>query len=695
MTKYTVLIAGLFLVISSCGNIGDKPSGNSVYVDPFIGTAGDHGQTDPSANTPFGMIKPGPDTDPGGHAGYDFNALKIKGFSQTRMSGTGCRGTGGNLRILPFVGKYVETVIMDKNTEIAAPGYYRIKLSNGVDTEISAGRTSAMYRFSYPESSNSGLSVDFTSSFEKFWEEHHDFAGKAGAWGSVTSGCTCNIGRYKFYYYFEIDKTPEKAEENGGKLFLGFHTEKNEKIVFKIGLSTVSPEAARLNLLEECGDKTFNQLVEESSAGWNSLLSRVNIETDDDSLKTLFYTNLYHACQTPYNIIDHNGDYRGSDGRVYNLNGKPYYFGWSIWDTFRTKFPLFSLLYPDDYKAMISSIMELYKQGKSDWANDNEPFLHTRTEHSVVVLLDALQKGLLEGPLAPVLPCLLEEAEKMPMNTPDKILESSYDFWALSKIAGKIGKEGVEKQYKERAQEYRDVWISKFLVMDENSDIMHMDGLYEGTLWQYRWFVPHDMDWVAAAIGGRVEAIAELDYFFNNNLFNLGNEPDIHVPFLYYEFGKPWKSQKLVREILLEPTVNHYGTHEKWETPYTGKVFRNHPEGFLYEMDDDCGTMSSWFVLSSIGLYPRCVGSSEFWILPPVFDSVTLNPEGGKQFVIKSLKNSDLDIYIQKVFLNNSMYVKSYLNYQDIIKGGELILELGNVPNEKWGSLDTTKVFVK
>ena len=128
--------------------------------------------------------------------------------------------------------------------------------------------------------------------------------------------------------------------------------------------------------------------------------------------------------------------------------------------------------------------MELYKQGKSDWANDNEPFLHTRTEHSVVVLLDALQKGLLEGPLAPVLPCLLEEAEKMPMNIPDKILESCYDFWALSKIAGIIGEEGIENQYKSRAQEYRDVWISKFLPIGENSDIMHMDGLYEGTLWQ-------------------------------------------------------------------------------------------------------------------------------------------------------------------------------------------------------------------
>jgi putative alpha-1,2-mannosidase len=216
---------------------------------------------------------------------------------------------------------------------------------------------------------------------------------------------------------------------------------------------------------------------------------------------------------------------------------------------------------------------------------------------------------------------------------------------------------------------------------------MHGDGLYEGTLWQYRWFVPYDYKWIEKEMSGPKEAVSQLDYFFNHNLFNVGNQPDIHVPFLYYEFGEPWKSQKLVREILLEPTVNHYGTHEKWKEPYIGKVFKAEPEGYIREMDDDAGTMSAWFVLASMGLYPTNIGETSYWILPPIFDEVDIQLTNNKSFKIVNRKNTADEIYIQKAILNGKPYTKSWIEYDDIQNGGILELVLGKTPAEDWGKM--------
>ena len=166
----------------------------------------------------------------------------------------------------------------------------------------------------------------------------------------------------------------------------------------------------------------------------------------------------------------------------------------------------------------------------------------------------------------------------------------------------------------------------------------------------------------------------------------MGNQPDIHVPFLYYYLGEPWKTQKLVRQILLEPTTNYYGTHEKWEKPYIGKIFTTTPRGYLKEMDDDAGTMSSWFVLSSIGLFPVCPGVPYYWISAPVFDTVTLHPTSQQEFKIHVNRPDAECIYIQKVVLNGKTLNRSWLSYEEIMQGGDLTLELGKSPNKRWGN---------
>ncbi len=655
------------------------------YIDPFIGTSDDHGQTDPSANIPFGMVKPGPDTKPAGQSGYNFRADAITGFSQTRVSGVGCKGAGGNLRILPFVNTAHTIEKIDKNTEVAQAGYYSVQLTNGVKVEVTAGRTSAVYRFTYPKAKKAGLNLDLTSSLAKFHGEKHELINNHTIQGQVQSANTCDMGIYTLYYHIEIDKKEATVAENGGCVGWSFASTKNETVIVRIGLSTVSAFHAQENKKVETDAKTFDHLREAAVDSWERILNTVRIETPDEDLKKSFYTRMYHACQTPFDITDQAMQYRGSDGNIYHTGGS-YYHGWSIWDTFRTKDPLMSILFPDRYKKMIGSLIKLYQQGKPDWATDTEPFPTVRTEHSIILLLDALQKGLVDkASVELVFHRILDEAERIPFDSPDKMLERCYDLWAVSQIAKELDLPALAEEFLKKSKEYRPVWTNKFKTMGASADIMHGDGLYEGTLWQYRWLVPHDPDWMIETIGSKEKTIAELDFFFRENLFNMGNQPDIHVPYLYYYLGQPWKAQKKVREILLEPTTNYYGTHDKWKTPYVGKIFKTTPDGYLKEMDDDAGTMSAWFVLSSIGLFPVCPGTPYFWISTPAFDGVSIKVGAGRSFDIQTTKNSSGDTYIQSVSLNGKLLDRSWLTYDEIMNGGKLDIRLGNSPNKAWG----------
>jgi len=682
--NYFILL--IIFIFTSCNSF--QPATNlNKYVDPFICTAGDHGQTDPSANVPFGMIKAGPDTDPGNHGGYNFDASRFLGFSQNRASGVGCSGTGGNLRIFPFTENEKNGAEMDKSKEIASPGYYSVALKNGIVAEATALRTSAVYRFSFPSEKNAGIRVNFRTSYSGFIDENHIFFNERFLKGWIQCKGNCGLGSYKFYYVLELEQAPERMEESDGLLDIYFKGQEKGAYLVKVGLSSVGTAEAEDNLNQEIGNKGFNEVKTEAEKLWESYLDKILVKSDNDTLKTLFYTHLYHASQTPYSIADLSGFYGGSDGKVYQSKSGNYYSGWSLWDTFRTKMPLLSVLYPGLYKEMMNSMYQLYLQGKSDNPTNTESFILIRNEHTIPVLLDAYRKNLLDEPLDAILPLMQQEAENLSMDSPDKVLEACYDWWALSEIAAETGHDDLQQEFLQKAMSYRTVWEEKFKIMGETADVMHGDGLYEGTLWQYRWFVPYDFKWIENEMGGREETIAQLDYFFGNNLFNVGNQPDIHVPFLYYELGEPSKSQKLVRDILLNPTVNPYGTHKKWDEPYIGKVFKDDPAGYIPEMDDDAGTMSAWFVLSSMGLYPRNIGETSFWILPPVFDEVSIQLSENKSFRIVNIKNSDDEIYIQKAVLNGKALNRSYLDYTEIRNGGTLELTLGKNPSTDWGKM--------
>ncbi len=664
----------------------EEDRGLARYINPFICTSNDHGQTDVAAGVPFGMIKPCPDTEPIAHSGYDYSAKEIIGFSNTRFSGVGCRGVGGNLRIFPFVASQSDSiptrVTYSKNSERAVPGAYAVLLDNGVKAELTGTRQVGYHKYTFPKSKFSGLTIDLASSYVGHIAEEHTILDNGVIAGKVTSVNVCRKGQYTFYYAISFNKEITSVSEQNSKLTFSFSTKNDEAVQLLCALSAVSEENAQ-NTLGKALDTSFEDVKKSAYRQWNKVMGNVQVETGNDTLKELFYTHLYHATQSPFIINDDNGNYRGSDGKLYNSH-QNYYHGWSIWDTFRTKLPLFSLVYPERYSEILSSLKQLYKQGKPDWATETEPFLTIRTEHAILVLLEAYKKGQLPFSLGSIYAELKEEAETLPFKSPDNVLESSLDLWALSQISKELGYLDDHKAYKDRAFEYKTLWKEKFLMMDEDADVMHGDGLYEGTLWQYRWFVPFDMEGIQNMVGGQQVFESQLDYFFDNELFNIGNQPDIQVPYLYNYTDSPWKTQALIHKLLNTKTNNWYGTHEKFEKPIFKKIFTNTPDGYIREMDDDAGTMSSWYVWSTMGLYPIFPGSTELALTTPQFDKITIQTKDKPLQIIANGLSSE-NIYIQQVTWNGAEINTAIVDFNMISKGGILRFELGDKPNKHWG----------
>jgi len=477
--------------------LAQKPPAD--YVNLFLGTGGDHGQLDPAASLPFGMVKPGPDTYPGNHGGYDFYARRIKGFSINRTSGTGCLGAGGNIRLRPANSVSDTNLTVDKTTEKAEPGFYTVTYSaSRIKTEITAQSNTAFFRFTYPQNGQMWLYLDPASSFEKLQNYDWKLVGKRTIKGSFQAGNVCNKGSYKQYYslQFNQDITDNQCE-NG---LLKFKFENSGKLEARVFVSSIANQvySSEPDLFKPGLD--FDPVRSAALGEWNAKLSVVKLDGKEED-KILFYTFLYRTLLSPFEMASPGAPHQGTNGEIYTST-HTHYNSWSLWDTYRTKFPLFTFLYPQEMKDMARSIIRLYKEKKVDWATDQEPVPTVRTEHAVLVILDAYEKQILAiQDLKDVFPFLVKETETYLQKSPDQKLEAAYDFWALSRMAGHLGRKEDEALFRGKYKEYKKVYKEKFAVMDSKSDIMHGDGLYEGTRWQFRWAVPFDIPGMMEAMG--------------------------------------------------------------------------------------------------------------------------------------------------------------------------------------------------
>ena len=642
---------------------------NTKYVNLFIGTSGDNGQVAPGAAAPFGMVCVCPDNDPRSHAGYDYAVTKVSGISVNRLSGVGCSGGGGNLRIRPVAPS--QELHIKKSREKATPGYYSTAFTNGIKTELTATNAMAVERYKFPRSLSAALWIDFASTFEDIATCHYKRISETCIEGYVQAKNVCGHGCYKLYFSLNTSQPFQLEEQKETTACLTFG-KKVRSVEVRIGLSALSSELASW----ECArweKMDFEDVKSRTADQWEKQLSAIDVKGGKKDDRVIFYTSLYRTYLSPADVSSPDGAYLGTDGKVYISEDFRYYSNWSLWDTFRTKFPLLVLTEPAKMRDMATSLIHLYATGKKDWSTGFESTPTVRTEHAVILLLDAYRKGITNLDFRKGYAGMKQEMERLPMRSPDQKMESAYDLWAMAKIAEIIGEKADSEQYRQRSVSlFEETWKKEFMNVTPAFEVMKNNGLYQGTRWQYRWAAPQYIDKMIEWVG-QDSLRLQLTYFFDHHLYNQGNEPDIHVPYLFNRLGAPEKTQQIVRSLMTEPMIHKYGGNSQFKTPYLGKAFKNAPEGYSPEMDEDDGTMSAWYVFGAMGFYPLLVGDEYYDLTSPLFDRVLLRLTNGNVLTIQTEGRKKKDAPIKSIHFNGKKIADYRISHNELIKGGELI----------------------
>ena len=698
------------------------------YVNPFIGTE-EVGHTYPGATSPFGMVQLSPDTriqDWSACSGYQYTDTMLYGFSHTHMSGTGGADLG-DILFLPLSGTFDATYLKEKkqmsmlkNGERATAGYYSVKLGNGVLAELTATPHCGVHRYTYPVGERS-LLLDLSHYLKK--EKIHKLELKQVSANEIqgmrfTSGWTDNqpvyfVARFsapirkvhgwrdgKLTYDKELTGTDVRAivEFESG----------NQPVEIVVGISATGYEGAAKNIDAEMPKPEFDRALTQVVESWNKEMGRIEIEGASEDEKIIFYSALYHTMVSPNLFSDVDHKYRGMDGQVHQGDA-PHYTTFSLWDTYRAVHPLYALLYPDFNANMMQSLIDKGKQfGRLPkwelWGGETDCMIGF---HAISVLAEAIVKDLggFDYEEAYRL-CkqtyaagrdqfpLYEKYGYVPSNetgrkSVSKTVEYAYNDWCMAQIAKKLGHTEDYEFYLKRSENYRNLFDGEtgFFRGRENKGMFepgfqgnYMDNNFtEATPWQYRHYVPHDIKGLSNLLGGRDSLARSLDALFSADTAILGrrlpdvtgrlgqyahgNEPSHGTAFLYAYSSEPWQTSAVTKKII-------------------SCFYQNSTQGLCG--NDDCGQMSAWYVFASIGMYPMCPGSDEFILTAPEFDRTTIHLNNGKEFTIR-VKGDRKDMYIDKVALNGKEIDRNYIEYGEIMNGGELVYVLTDKPNKSRG----------
>lgn len=490
--------------------------------------------------------------------------------------------------------------------------------------------------------------------------------------------------------------------------FVYFPVKSGEKIVLKVGTSFTSISEAKQNLKKETKGLSFNSAKEKLKAEWNKILSKVEIEGGSDNAKTNFYTALYHCFLLPRIFNDCDGSYPSFAGgdSICNSGKGNYFCDFSIWDTYRALHPLFNLLIPDENKEMVESLLTKAEQGGwlpiyPCWNSYTSEMIG---DHVISVVADAYIKGVIKL-TDKQYSYLKKNAVQSPKNYNDYVngkgiralksymkygyipledsvnesfhkgeqvsrtLEYAYDDFALSQIASKMGKQKDYEYFLLRSKNYKNVFDTsvdcvrgRFANGTFTKDFIktkRMPYITEGTPWQYTWYVPQDIKGLIKLMGGRKKFNDNLDRFFAAGQYWQGNEPDQQVPFLYSYSGQPWKTQKIVRQILKDD-------------------YSSSPGGL--SGNDDAGQISAWYVFASLGLYPVCPSKQYYVLTSPTFKRVVINLANGRKLIINANGVNTGKHYIRSIYFNGHPIKDYKIKHSELIKGGSLDFVMQKFP---------------
>ena len=741
--KRFLFFAAAIVAVASCRQNEDSAdiSGKYVqYVDPFIGTAS-HGHVFLGANVPFGAVQLGPVNMTEGWdwcSGYNYADSVLIGFSHTHLSGTGI-GDLGDIMLMPVSGAIDSLYsygrvrprpgyfsLYSHEEEKAEPGYYSVRLKRyDVLAEMTTTQRVGFHQYHFPEKDTASVVIDLESGIG--WDmpvetsialvNDTTIAGTRRSKGWAVDQhifFTAHLSApVKKISLFDSTAALNGNTASGRKLRAVLNFGKvTDAVKVKVGISPVSVENAAGNIQAELPGWDFAATKKQASQQWENELSRIKVKTGDTARLRTFYTSLYHTMIAPSAFNDHNGDYRGTDGKIYKAAPFTNLTTFSLWDTYRAANPLYTLMHPDRVNDMISSMLAIYQQ------QGRLPVWHlvgneTNTmpgNSSVQVVADAYLKGFrgFDTLLAweAVKATQLQDArgmsfvKKLGYIPADSIVESvamgleyAISDWGVAQMAKQMGFKEDYELFSKRAQYYQnyfdttirfvrgrvsaDKWRTPFSPLEAR----HMrDDFAEGNSWQYSWMIPHDVEGLVRLMGGIDAFNAKLDSLFtlkgdmgqhaSADITGLigqyahGNEPSHHVAYLSMFTGQPWKTADRIRYIV--------------DSLYSDKY-----DGLCG--NEDVGQMSAWYVLSSLGFYQVNPANGKFVFGSPVMDEAIIKTGENTTLQIEVKNNSTANKYIQSIQWNGKPYERSWISYRDMMKGGKLVIEMGAKPSPVWG----------
>ena len=703
----------------------------------------------PGAVVPFGMVQLSPDTESKGF-GYHYFQDTMQGFSMTHMGGVGCDNSGDVFftattgPVMPQVKDFQSPYTHDQET--AAPGYYQVRLPRwNLNAELTATDHTGIAQFTFPAGQAANILLPVSHTLDHTVGANVQVVGDHEIDGYVVNETFCGSRQtYKVYFSMTFNRpfssfgtwSGERADKqssqdtkpvNGSRdasqtsdaQWIGGYatwaaSAQPQSVTAKVGISYVDLAGAKNNLKTEAADKNFSQLRDQAEAEWNRSLHVIDVAGGTTDQRRVFYTALYHSLLMPNIFNDVDGRYLGFDAEIHQAPaGHRIYANFSGWDIYRSEMPLLALIEPQRTEDMVQSIALMYKQGGwvGRWPRGNQ-FTNVMAGSPLsVVVSTAWLDGLHDFDIDTAWQGMLRDATQAPPHgkpyqgegaiqwinqvhyVPDdkeqygsvsQLQEDAVAYASLYRLASSLGKTSDAKMLYDRSLYYRNLfdpqdrffrprnadgrWVANF----DPSQSDH--GFIEGSGWHYQWFAPADMAWLIHAMGPDLFN-SRLTNFFDyktsgwyGNYYNPYNETDLEAPFEFNFSGRPWESQRVVRRVLKE---NYLDT----------------PDGI--PGNDDCGEMSSWAVMSMMGLYSVDPASLAYELVSPVFPKITIRlqaPYTGTSFSIATTPNPHATPYIQSVQLNGQPHAHNWISFQDISKGGMLHVALGSSPNTAWGS---------
>lgn len=716
MKFYHIMLFATAIIACSCDQSTNlKPE---ELADPMVGT-GAHGHTFPGATTPYGAVQLSPDTRAGNWdacSGYHYSDSTIDGFSHTHLSGTGCCDLGDvfmrptsqevDLTATPL---YAPATFSHER-ETARPGYYSVELDNeNILVELTATPHAGVHRYTFAKDAPIQVifDMDHLLTEETVREATLEIVNDTTIAGMrITDGW---VPDQHVYFTARFSRPFESTNiiRDGHAALLTF-ANTGDPLICAVGISGVSVDNSALNLDTEVPVLDFDKVADEALASWADALGAVKVSGGSNEQLKTFYSALYHTMIAPNLMSDVNGEYRRNNGEISQTESGKYYSTFSLWDTYRAWHPLQTVINQQLVCDMVNSMIDIYDASGElpVWSLASGETGCMIGRHAVSVISDAYLKGFRCFDAEKALEAMIASS-----NTPRKggdiyasegyipsnskresvscTLEYSYDDWCIARMAEAMGRDDVAAEYYRRAANYANVfdgstgyfrgrrsdgnWERPFNPAAVNRD------LTEATPWQYRFGAQHDVNGMINLYGSVEEFTNALDSIFNTTAtvegelsditglvgqYAHGNEPSHHVAYLYNYVGQPWKTQEMTRRLLDE-------------------MYTPTPEGICG--NEDCGQMSAWYVLTSLGLYNVAPGDKVFALTTPLFEEAVITLPDQKTLTITA-NNPARNRYIESVTLNDSVIEGNFIKYEDLMKGGELKFTLTDKPVKTRGT---------